>query len=184
MKDFTSKMKSVKFHRVFFDEQTGDYKIEVIECQHDYHKVKKTIRGGSIQLRKQCLKCGNMEGQPLPQKGVNLQTTPIAIEIPNTWEDFKNERLLLVDRLEKAKKAIRQKYYDSPEWKVKHKLVLQRDDHKCQACQDKPAVQAHHLTYKHWKNEPLFDLVAVCVECHESIHKTEKGEPFTPIKHA
>ena len=29
---------------------------------------------------------------------------------------------------------------------------------------------AHHLTYTRHKNEPLFDLIAVCRVCHEELH--------------
>jgi hypothetical protein len=31
------------------------------------------------------------------------------------------------------------------------------------------ASQVHHLTYKHLRNEPLFELISVCVPCHDAI---------------
>ena len=31
------------------------------------------------------------------------------------------------------------------------------------------AKEVHHKSYRYWKNEPLFDLVAVCVKCHAEI---------------
>lgn len=61
-------------------------------------------------------------------------------------------------------------YLQTPRWQKKRMLVIARDNGVCQSCLVKPATQAHHLTYDRLYNEPLFDLIAVCKECHESIH--------------
>ena len=57
-------------------------------------------------------------------------------------------------------------------WHARRDAVLARDRHTCQAalagCRGE-ASQAHHLTYAHWRNEPLYDLIAVCRWCHERI---------------
>jgi hypothetical protein len=60
-------------------------------------------------------------------------------------------------------------YLETPAWKAKSRHVIERDV-TCQACLSRPAVQAHHLTYRHVGNEPLFDLVGVCLECHKKLH--------------
>jgi hypothetical protein len=28
----------------------------------------------------------------------------------------------------------------------------------------------HHLNYDHWKDELLFELVALCFDCHRKVH--------------
>lgn len=60
-------------------------------------------------------------------------------------------------------------YLRSPVWQKKRTLVIQRAGGICEACRSAPAVQAHHLTYNHVFCEPLFDLVAVCIRCHDEI---------------
>jgi 5-methylcytosine-specific restriction endonuclease McrA len=64
------------------------------------------------------------------------------------------------------------KYLAGPRWRAKRKAVIARDK-LCQACGSRPAVQAHHRSYAHVGDEPLFDLVGVCIECHEKLHDRE-----------
>ena len=63
------------------------------------------------------------------------------------------------------------KYLNSDAWAKKRDMVLRRDNYLCQACLVNRATQAHHLTYSMLGREPLFDLIAVCAECHKEIHK-------------
>jgi hypothetical protein len=69
-------------------------------------------------------------------------------------------------------------YLESEPWKARRKQVLHRSGGFCEAglggCMVK-AVQAHHLTYRHVFNEPLFDLVAVCVPCHEALTEADRN---------
>ena len=60
-------------------------------------------------------------------------------------------------------------YLQSYQWQDKRLRVLERDNYLCQSCLEQDATQVHHLTYKHVGNEPLFDLISVCDECHKSI---------------
>lgn len=68
-------------------------------------------------------------------------------------------------------------YLDSPEWAERRRLVLDRDEHRCQArlegCLGR-ASQVHHLTYAHCQLEPLFDLVAVCRLCHVTLTRMDR----------
>lgn len=75
-------------------------------------------------------------------------------------------------------------YLMSPEWKRKRLMVLKRDNNTCQSCLSRRAIDVHHLTYDHIYNEPLFDLVSVCRDCHESITRMDKGETYNRINHA
>ena len=69
-------------------------------------------------------------------------------------------------------------YLRSHAWKEKRGKVLRRDGYVCQACLNNEAHQVHHLNYKHWGNEPLFDLISVCKPCHDKITDMDRnGNP-------
>jgi 5-methylcytosine-specific restriction endonuclease McrA len=67
-------------------------------------------------------------------------------------------------------KAEHEKFLRSAEWQKKRQKVMQRANGVCEGCGDLPATQVHHLTYKHWRDEFLFDLAAVCDSCHAKCH--------------
>lgn len=71
------------------------------------------------------------------------------------------------------------RYLASAAWEERRSAVLQRDKYQCQArlerCTQK-ATQVHHLSYRHWRNEPLFDLASVCWVCHEEITRMDRGK--------
>lgn len=60
-------------------------------------------------------------------------------------------------------------YLKSTEWKKKRDTVMKRDGGECVFCGDE-AQHVHHLTYERVYNESLYDLIAVCNECHKAIH--------------
>ncbi len=62
-------------------------------------------------------------------------------------------------------------YLDSREWAERRQAVLKRARYVCEGCGAQRAVQVHHLTYARAGQEMLFDLVAVCLECHENLHE-------------
>lgn len=61
-------------------------------------------------------------------------------------------------------------YLRSPAWARLRRQVLMRCGCVCQGCGAKPAVEVHHLTYERIGEEMLFDLVALCRECHDRLH--------------
>jgi 5-methylcytosine-specific restriction endonuclease McrA len=75
--------------------------------------------------------------------------------------------------------AQHERYLASSAWQLRRAAVLLRDKYLCQAGLDQcasKATQVHHLTYRHWRNEPLFDLMSVCGRCHDEITRMERGE--------
>jgi len=68
-------------------------------------------------------------------------------------------------------------YYATPEWAERRRLCIARDHHACMArlpgCMIR-ATQAHHLTYIHFRNEPIYDLVSVCRACHDQITEMDR----------
>lgn len=65
-------------------------------------------------------------------------------------------------------------YLQSPEWKAKRLLVLKRCNGICEGCLQRKATIVHHLTYAHWRNELLFELVGVCDCCHAVAHPNKE----------
>ena len=70
-----------------------------------------------------------------------------------------------------ARLALYQLYLLSDTWRFKGKRVLQRDDYRCQACCNAKALEVHHKTYQNIGDEPLFELISVCKECHIQLHQ-------------
>ena len=53
-------------------------------------------------------------------------------------------------------------YLKSQQWADKRDRVLRRANYHCEGCAQRPATDAHHLTYEHVTQEFLFELVALC----------------------
>lgn len=145
------------------------------ECTHQKSEVRfKEDAIGRMIYKRQCLTCGAPTSDNLRiADAAGLATGPWDDELRNRWyakmdaewQAKREAESIAADRdwFEEASE-----YYRSEKWKAKSRRVIQRDQ-ICRACLIAPAVQAHHLNYWHWKNEPLFDLVGVCVSCHEKI---------------
>ena len=62
----------------------------------------------------------------------------------------------------------------SDKWKQTKLKRLIIDDFKCQQC-NKPITaetsHCHHITYKNLRDERMKDMVSVCPQCHNDIHK-------------
>lgn len=78
------------------------------------------------------------------------------------WTRWQNERQFWIDY---------NLYLMSQEWDTKRTLVLHRARFLCEVCHRREAAHVHHLSYFHVFNEPLADLQAVCLPCHERIHQ-------------
>ena len=72
------------------------------------------------------------------------------------------------------------RYLLSGEWFAKRAKVMRRANDTCEGCGIHRAVQVHHLRYPRncqpgsdeWvKQEKLFDLRAICRECHDDVHR-------------
>jgi 5-methylcytosine-specific restriction endonuclease McrA len=66
-------------------------------------------------------------------------------------------------------------YLNSESWLLKRAKVLERAGRRCEACGEAWATQVHHVTYEHVFDEPLFDLRAVCVPCHERLTAADRS---------
>lgn len=59
---------------------------------------------------------------------------------------------------------------NSSEWKTRRRLVMERAKGLCEGCRQADAAEVHHLSYEHLGNEFLFELVALCRDCHSRVH--------------
>jgi 5-methylcytosine-specific restriction endonuclease McrA len=61
-------------------------------------------------------------------------------------------------------------YLQTPQWRALRAEVLRRANGVCAGCPTGKPTQVHHLTYKHVRNEFLWELEAVCERCHQRVH--------------
>lgn len=73
-------------------------------------------------------------------------------------------------------RALYAEYLKSAEWADRRDRVMARAGGVCEGCRERAATEVHHLTYEHITREFLFELVAICGECHARYH----GQPARP----
>ena len=62
-------------------------------------------------------------------------------------------------------------YYKTHRWHRYRFETLRRDNHLCRICDNREAVQAHHACgYERFKHEEFWELLSVCLSCHEALH--------------
>jgi hypothetical protein len=154
-------------------------------CEHRETDVRRAINaGGAITYRKQCLRCGAFIGSAISHKEIGMNVLDANISKKNEWEqNFKSKydsTLLYWARKQSSHDSDFWRRYNiylqSESWKQKRLKVLKRANFVCEGCLHRKATQVHHLTYTHCFDEFLWELVAVCDECHNKIHPDPEGE--------
>jgi 5-methylcytosine-specific restriction endonuclease McrA len=122
------------------------------------------------QLRSQCKGCGELVG-------ASLRHELAAPDTPDVSRDLIGRRPYLIQQLEQQRAAEAEEwrqwyqcYLQTDEWRERRQLVFNRARGICEGCRRAPPTQVHHLTYKHAGNEFLWELVAICRDCHERYH--------------
>ena len=166
------------------------------ECDHPgtAFRERKVGKGG-FQYVRQCLRCGKATTNPIKRADAiyqNGSTVPSAFDdaLLAAWEAEKLHAYERVDADYQARRealvspdlapddewrAAYTAYLASPEWAKKRRLVLERAANLCEGCRDHAATEVHHLTYENMGSEFLFELVALCDTCHETIHARRKA---------
>lgn len=156
---------------------------EKFKCMHEKKELRRrTLKDGTFSYVEQCIKCGH-SGRAMPAK--------VAFEISGGQEipDFDNslqtewrlaenrEANSIRTKLESQDELARKEfwswyeiYLSSEKWKSKRKKVLERAKGICEGCRENKSEEVHHLSYKNKGNEFLFELVAVCIGCHDRLH--------------
>lgn len=147
----------------------------VYKCAHSKTILVYIVTSNNvIQYKRQCVWCLQCTTGAISHKSLTKKEKQTAV--------LRNDKLMterFYQRANEWAKARREsfwKYYteylESPEWASKRADVLERDRYTCQfkfrGC-TRRAVQVHHLTYENVGNEPLEDLISVCIHCHEIV---------------
>lgn len=164
--------------------QTKDkYGCKCLVTELRYLLIEQPGRKPHKQFKYQCMTCGKTSsaiGHAKLTPEQRRDAKEVDREISKRYWD--NEGNKVKQEYTKAKAHEKENFFDlhsaylrSPKWQAKRQAVLRRDGYVCQACLKNPAKQAHHLTYKHWGHEPLFELIAVCVPCHEALTDLDRS---------
>jgi 5-methylcytosine-specific restriction endonuclease McrA len=174
---------------VFYLRSTPEYTKEVNAlcqpCAHPRTELRRrVISNGQIRYGLQCLRCGDTV-QAVPRANVqNVNQVPdYNPRIREAYREMRDRRLSEIrekySRLQEAQRdqwwAWYNQYLKSPEWRQRRHLVMARAKGICEGCGIERAVHVHHLNYDRAGNEFLWDLVAVCNECHDRAHGRKVG---------
>jgi hypothetical protein len=150
------------------------------DCPHEKKEIRyRLCSNGNKMYIHQCLRCGQNVGAWIHKNSIaNISSTkPIDDELK---KGVSNLLLELYKRKSIAKKADFFDDYDeylrSSEWTEKRHRVLNRCHNICEGCGKNKAVQVHHLSYQHYRNEFLFELVGICKKCHDTLHEKQDGQ--------
>jgi len=137
------------------------------------------------QITMQCLGCGTsiaiaQKGTFTPEERAQLNDFDLSLRAAGQEEKSRMWREQLEREREAAEwkratedlewKRQHSEYLKTERWRQKRQKVLERCGGICEGCRSKLAEHVHHLTYQHWRNELLFELVAVCIDCHNTAH--------------
>lgn len=148
-------------------------------CNHELVPRLKKYETG-LRAKMQCIKCGRGVGGNIRMAGVvelwdeQLERNVLAEyqEEERKWK-AENDAFLKWQQGEKTRDwwQCYNDYLLSSVWQAKRLLVLERAGNICESCGQARATQVHHMRYPDtFGLEPLWDLRAVCADCHELIH--------------
>lgn len=154
-------------------------KVYHCDCHNKEVRYKLTGAGTKIFFS-QCTRCGNTTriAKGKLTNPDSLSVKYVDEELSQNW--WRQKDAYRQQLYQECQNRDRKEWFDwynryllSPEWSKKRVAVMKRANFICEGCLEKTAVQVHHLTYKRVGNEMLFDLVAVCKDCHTIIHDSE-----------
>ena len=161
----------------------ADHAIWLAEaCKHTQQFTGKTVNAGGVQVFKRyCKTCGIATTQAIPYRSVEGTTVTLIDTVKrdalvdryitdrrNALEDIANRA---ANRTQPDRRNEYAEYLNSPEWRERRALVLDRCAGLCEGCRTQPADEVHHLTYRNVRREFLFELVGLCAGCHTRWHE-------------
>ena len=161
------------------------------ECTHNFQLTQSKQSNGVLQFKVRCVICGESKGGAIKYADLtDKQKNDAVLWNPQTATDYYAENARLrKEAMEEAQRdcdaSNSQKnqawwrwysaYLASSTWRIRRQSVMRRARGICEACQIAAATEVHHLTYAHVGREPLFELVAICLKCHEQITSWDRG---------
>lgn len=155
-------------------------------CAHETVRLTRRANvAGRVYAARQCVACGWFCGSAKLAEAGDLARLPVfdeeLQERGREAQRFAMHEEFQARRSEEREEWFRQHddYLRSPQWREKREAVLRRASCRCEArlsgCRS-TANEVHHLSYRHWRNEPLFELVAICGACHRAITDMDRQE--------
>lgn len=160
-----------------FNSDMGEFHASQCQCE-DTQIRRRPFKGGGFHFFAQCCRCGRVNGSAL-KKTADLESSP-------PWDADASERYSIERETIRAgiiQKHVRiqrdgvddfereySKYLKTAEWANRRAKVLKRAGGICEGCLERDATQVHHKTYEHVFEEFMFELIAVCDECHKRLH--------------
>ena len=149
-------------------------------CDHSHSELReRTVRGGGKQCVHQCLRCGSACSNPVKREVALAENGGKELpafdeQLLSSWEAAAKESSDgIMNADDSAFWLAYDEYLAGSVWKRKRELVFERANGICEGCRESPATQVHHLLYEHVGDEFLFELVAVCDECHDRLHRSK-----------
>jgi hypothetical protein len=152
-------------------------------CNHDVMvRCKRTIANGNLIYGEQCRRCGHWAAKKREDIEKFGEVGVFDSELKESFYKKRSEAQKEIwDAIEMSRQSeiverrasFLNEYHNhinSAEWQKTRYAVLSRDKFTCQGCGCKKASEVHHLTYANFGCEFLFQLVAICHECHQRIH--------------
>jgi hypothetical protein len=171
------------------------------DCDHANTVIRAKQTAGGLVARSQCKDCGHhgkgggqaISKAELWRRGVRsiadlppydeaaFERACIRARDARDEEYFGRKLELLIERDPGI--AANDPHYSSEKWARLRALVIERAGGLCEGCGVAPATQAHHLHYRTFGNEFLWDLRAVCRACHERVHGIQRERQDAEINH-
>lgn len=163
----------------------------------DFHKVRYTSSNNAIHVREQCRNCGLVTSESIGgYNKMEKDRLPGADMVKKNLADTAHGKCWkwLSERRQSGYDALKENYdtywwqqyktyLQTSSWKDKRLLALKRDNNTCQCCMLRPATEVHHETYRYVDfkgGEPLFDLISMCEECHDTLHEMKNKKEYRP----
>lgn len=167
------------YHNIAFNNAWKESE-EEFACDHPEVKLTVLVKRNNARCyMDQCQVCGvKVKDRPNKQLSVAEKNAAKDFNQNLKFQWIEERRLFMEARRSEYQKTEKDDfmkqysiYLSSPEWRIKRSLVLKRANGICEGCGITKATQVHHLTYVRLYKEMLFDLVAICDDCHQSLHE-------------
>ena len=137
---------------------------------HCIREGERTYCGQQLRYTGGTIQPGNHED--ITCKGClrSLETAEQRQQEEHEWEERRAQQAAERERESQEWWDWYNSYLKTPAWALRRSLVMDRCHGRCEGCRQASAFHVHHLTYEHAGNELLFELVALCRDCHQIAH--------------
>lgn len=158
------------------------------ECEHHVELRRLLAADGTTRFVRQCILCGQQSNQIAKAKLTDreMAAAPEVVSFAEvesnrsaTWAACRSVRMQMLQEVgERIRQANQQEYAQYlllPHWRNIRAKRMTIANGICEGCGERPATQVHHLTYEHRGHEMLWELRAVCDQCHEYLSDAGRG---------